>query len=74
MRKEPIITSKNYHVATEANWTSVEKNDLGIENYKSSSGSKYWYTNDGVYRLSNHGVMLPLVFGILIIPKAWCLN
>jgi len=54
MRKEPIITSKNYHVATEANWTSVEKNDLGIENYKSSSGSKYWYTNDGVYRLSNH--------------------
>ena len=50
------INKDNYFKDTYAQWTEVTEKDLPKANpdYKSASGSEYWYTDKGVYRKSNH--------------------
>ena len=45
---------ENYFMGTEANWQSAEWPEDGVFDYESRSGSRYIYTDEGVYRMSNH--------------------
>ena len=46
-------TSQNFFLATAANFKSC-KTPTTPPDFVSESGSEYWYTQDGVYRQSNH--------------------
>lgn len=50
------VTLKNFHVDTFANFTKIKKSELPNRkpDFKSKSGSKYWYERDKVYRHSDH--------------------
>lgn len=51
------INKENFYFETFADFKNVSKEilpKLGIPHFISESGSKYWYTNFGVYRLSTH--------------------
>ncbi len=53
---KPLYNKSNFHNRTFCIFTEVEKdaiNDLKL-NFKSKSGSSYYFTEVGVYRLSNH--------------------
>lgn len=50
---EPI-TRDNFYDHTACNWNEVDDKLFVKPDYVSDSGSKYWYTDNGVYRLSNH--------------------
>lgn len=51
---EEPITKDNYYSSTACNWSEVDKAPEGKPDYTSDSGSKYWYTEQGVYRESDH--------------------
>ena len=48
--------SKNFHKHTYCLWQEVSQTtfDLEIPQFKSKSGSEYYFTEEGVYRISNH--------------------
>lgn len=51
-----MFNKENFFIYSEANWTK-QQNEETINtkpDYTSGSGSKYWYTEDGVYRYSDH--------------------
>lgn len=50
---EPI-TRDNFYDHTACNWNEVDDKLFVKPDYVSDSGSKYWYTDNGVYRMSNH--------------------
>lgn len=56
MRLAPSITQINFFISTQARFVQVPDNSslFGVCNFESKSGSKYWYTDNGVYRLSDH--------------------
>lgn len=47
---------KNFHKHTFCLWNEVSESVFEIEKsqFKSKSGSDYYFTNEGVYRISNH--------------------
>lgn len=47
------VTEEDYSTATVATWERA-KPPKGKPDYVSGSGSTYWYTEDGVYRSSDH--------------------
>lgn len=47
------VTEKDFYQCTLCNFTSVNIDNFKAD-YKSDSGSEYMYTNEGVYRKSNH--------------------
>ena len=55
-RKNKHITIDDFHIDTFANFTKIKAKDLPNRppDYVSQSLSRYWHTNDGVYRQSNH--------------------
>lgn len=46
------VNKTNFHDCSVANW--IESDVEFIADYKSGSGSEYMYTEDGVYRKSDH--------------------
>lgn len=48
------ITKDNFFDCTACNWKQVNNTMEKDPDYVSDSGSKYWYTESGVYRLSDH--------------------
>ncbi len=48
-----MFNSSNYYTATKASFTSCAKPET-TPDYISDSGSRYWYTDEGVIRFSNH--------------------
>ena len=48
-----LFNQDNFYDATEANFTSCEI-PTSEPDYESYGGSKYWYTPNGVIRVSNH--------------------
>ena len=48
-----MFNSSNYFMATKADFTSCAKPETKPD-YISDSGSRYWYTDEGVIRFSNH--------------------
>jgi len=48
--------SKNFHKYTFCLWNEVSQADFEVQksHFKSKSGSEYFFTEDGVYRISNH--------------------
>lgn len=51
--KDPI-TRDNFYQHTACNWKETKDLLTDDPDYKSDSGSMYWYTDEGVYRTSNH--------------------
>ena len=51
-----IYHSKNFHKHTFCLWTEVSQTDFDLQKpqFKSKSGSEYYFTEKGVYRISNH--------------------
>lgn len=49
-----IITRDNFYDSTACDWKEVKSHPEGKPDYESDSGSKYWYTDSGVYRESDH--------------------
>lgn len=49
-----IITRDNFYDSTACDWKEVKSHPEGKPDYESDSGSKYWYTDNGVYRESDH--------------------
>ncbi|WP_396149323.1 hypothetical protein [Flavobacterium sp.] len=51
-----IYHSKNFHKHTFCLWKEVSQTDFELQksNFKSKSGSEYFFTEEGVYRISNH--------------------
>lgn len=49
-----IITRDNFYDYTACDWKEVKSHPEGKPDYESDSGSKYWYTDSGVYRESDH--------------------
>lgn len=51
-------TSENFFESTKADYQRVDSLPNGFDqenpDYESRSGSKYWYTDQGVYRMSDH--------------------
>lgn len=49
-------TALNFHKHTFCLWKEVSQSDFEIQQsqFKSKSGSEYFFTNEGVYRISNH--------------------
>lgn len=48
------IDKNNFFESTACNWKQVNDRLEKDPDYTSDSGSKYWYTDKGVYRLSDH--------------------
>lgn len=48
------IDKNNFFESTACNWKQVNDKLEKDPDYTSDSGSKYWYTDKGVYRLSDH--------------------
>jgi hypothetical protein len=50
------INQYNFHKHTFCIWQEVTNKDFQAlyKNYKSKSGSEYYFTDEGVYRISNH--------------------
>ena len=48
--------SKNFHKHTFCLWKEVSQTDFELQQpqFKSKSGSEYFFTEEGVYRISNH--------------------
>jgi hypothetical protein len=48
--------TKNFHKYTFCLWNEVSQADFEVQksHFKSKSGSEYFFTEDGVYRISNH--------------------
>ena len=48
--------SKNFHKHTFCLWKEVSQTDFELQksHFKSKSGSEYFFTEEGVYRISNH--------------------
>lgn len=48
--------SKNFHKYTFCLWKEVSRSDFDLQQsqFKSKSGSDYFFTEEGVYRISNH--------------------
>lgn len=48
--------SKNFHKHTFCLWKEVSQTDFELQQlqFKSKSGSEYYFTEEGVYRISNH--------------------
>lgn len=51
--KDPI-TRDNFYQSTACNWKETKELLQDDPDYTSDSGSMYWYTDEGVYRTSNH--------------------
>lgn len=51
--KDPI-TRDNFYQSTACDWKETKELLQDDPDYTSDSGSMYWYTEDGVYRTSNH--------------------
>ena len=51
--KDPI-TRDNFYQSTACNWKETKELLQEDPDYTSDSGSMYWYTDEGVYRTSNH--------------------
>ena len=51
-----IYHSKNFHKHTFCLWTEVSQTDFDLQKpqFISKSGSEYYFTEKGVYRISNH--------------------
>jgi hypothetical protein len=49
-----VITRDNFYDSTACDWKEVKSHPEGKPDYESDSGSKYWYTDNGVYRESDH--------------------
>ena len=51
-----IYHSKNFNKHTFCLWKEVSQTDFELQksNFKSKSGSEYFFTEEGVYRISNH--------------------
>jgi hypothetical protein len=66
--KSTIKTTKeNFYLSTLCNWKDVEESIEFKPNYISHTGSQYMYTDEGVYRKSNH-------WGYRIASCIWLLN
>lgn len=52
--EKTVINRDTFFKNTYADWRMVKKHPDREPDYKSSSGSEYWYEKDGVYRRSNH--------------------
>jgi hypothetical protein len=53
MKNARKITEKNFHIKTDAQFISCEMPTRKAD-YVSESGSKYFYTKEGVIRVSDH--------------------
>lgn len=53
MKSNDLVNKTNFHDCTVANWIEAENINF-VADYKSGSGSEYMYTENGVYRKSNH--------------------
>lgn len=49
-------TALNFHKHTFCLWKEVSRSDFELQQsqFKSNSGSEYYFTEEGVYRISNH--------------------
>jgi len=61
------ITTENFHLNTVANFTSIASAPDRTPDFRSDSGSAYWYENGQVIRESNH-------WGFRIASCAWLLD
>ena len=52
--EKTVINRDTFFKDTYADWRMVKKHPDREPDYKSKSGSEYWYEKDGVYRRSNH--------------------
>ena len=52
--EKTAVNRENFFKNTYVDWGMVKKHPDREPDYKSGSGSEYWYEKDGVYRRSNH--------------------
>ena len=52
--EKAVVNRDTFFKNTYADWEMVKKHPDREPDYKSSSGSEYWYEKEGVYRRSNH--------------------